>query len=168
MSSVIINSGEHFVSKSPNILESVGIGSCVCICLYEKNMKIGGLVHAMLPKFNESKNSKTVKIQEQQSILMNEQNKFVDTGFEMLLNSLKIFAKSSILKLEAKIIGGSEMFSRNFYSVNELSMGTRNIQSAKEILLIHQIPLVASDVGGTVGRSIKFFLDSGIIEVKKL
>ncbi|HOE57451.1 MAG TPA: chemotaxis protein CheD, partial [Bacillota bacterium] len=34
---------------SPGVLTTLGLGSCVGICLYDTSTKISGLVHIMLP-----------------------------------------------------------------------------------------------------------------------
>ena len=42
-----VNMGELKVVHNPVILQSIGLGSCIAICLYDKTKNIGGLAHIM-------------------------------------------------------------------------------------------------------------------------
>jgi len=59
----------------------------------------------------------------------------------------------------------SEMFSSLISS--KRSVGVRNIDSVREKLKELAIPIIAEDVGGKVGRSVKFFLENGETEIRK-
>lgn len=37
------------VTKYPNILTTLGLGSCVGVCIYDSKNKIIGMIHIMLP-----------------------------------------------------------------------------------------------------------------------
>jgi chemotaxis protein CheD len=47
------------VARSPTELVSIGLGSCVGICLYDPVTKIGGLAHIMLPDSTQSRQRST-------------------------------------------------------------------------------------------------------------
>ena len=61
------------VCKAPDILITVGLGSCIGLTLYDPIMKIGGMVHYMLPDSRIVANNTNIA-------------KFADTGIpeEML------------------------------------------------------------------------------------
>ena len=84
------------VAKNPHLLTTLGLGSCVGIALYDRENKIGGLAHIMLPYSNEFKNNSNPL-------------KFADTAVEKLLYKMKE-AGSNIEKLTGKIAGGARMF----------------------------------------------------------
>lgn len=66
----------------PNILVTLGLGSCVGVCLYDKESKISGMVHIMLPYSHQIKNNGNAA-------------KFADTGISKLLDDMiKMGAKS--------------------------------------------------------------------------
>jgi chemotaxis protein CheD len=44
-----IGMGEYQVAGAPVVLKSSGVGSCLVLCIYDRDKKIGGMVHAMLP-----------------------------------------------------------------------------------------------------------------------
>ncbi|MBU5437682.1 chemotaxis protein CheD [Tissierella sp. MSJ-40] len=128
------------VTKSPNILTTLGLGSCVGIALYDKVNKIAGLAHIMLPSSKEIKNNQN-------------RAKFADTGIEELV---KIMLKEGANKnnLVAKIAGGSQMFS--FSSNNDiLKIGERNVIATKNILKEMNIKIISEDTGGNYGRTIE-------------
>ena len=60
------------VAKAPDILTTLGLGSCVGIALYDNVAKIGGLAHIMLPDSTQIKNNSNVA-------------KFADTAIEQLI-----------------------------------------------------------------------------------
>lgn len=142
-----VKTADFSIGKAPQILETRGIGSCVAVCLYEKNKKIGALMHIMLPKSNEDQLNPL---------------RFADTAFALVF---KEFEKLAVSKknLDAKIVGGASMFQITEESIGNI--GTRNIKSVESILQNEGISLHSKDTGGTVGRSLEFFLDTGIVEV---
>ncbi|MDD4833670.1 MAG: chemotaxis protein CheD, partial [Lutispora sp.] len=74
---------------APNILTTLGLGSCVGICLHDRETKISGMVHIMLPYSFQIKNNSNPA-------------KFADTGISKLLEDmLKMGAKKT--KLVSKI-----------------------------------------------------------------
>lgn len=138
---------------APSILTTLGLGSCVGICLHEKESKISGMVHIMLPYSTQIKNNSNPA-------------KFADTGIERLLNQMiKMGAKHS--KIVSKIAGGAQMF--NFNDTSDIMrIGTRNVSATKEILKKLNIPLVAEDTGGNYGRTIELYSESGKLLIKTI
>ncbi|HHU64336.1 MAG TPA: chemotaxis protein CheD [Clostridiales bacterium] len=140
------------VAKNPHLLTTLGLGSCVGIALYDRENKIGGLAHIMLPYSNEFKNNSNPL-------------KFADTAVEKLLYKMKE-AGSNIEKLTGKIAGGARMFNFKNGGNDILRIGDRNVLAAKEVLKSFDIPLISEDTGGTYGRSIVFHLDDGKVVIK--
>ena len=84
------------VCKSPDGITTLGLGSCVGICIRDPIAKIGGLAHAMLPDSTQIENNSN-------------RFKFADTGIEDLVNKL-IAMGGRKARFEAKIAGGAQMF----------------------------------------------------------
>ena len=141
------------VAKSPNSLTTLGLGSCIGICLYDKVNKIAGLAHIMLPSSQEIKNNSN-------------RAKFADSGIDQLVESMiKIGANKN--NLVANIAGGSQMF--NFNSNNDiLRIGDRNTKATKEKLRELNIKIIAEDTGGNFGRTIVFSSDDGSLHVRTI
>jgi len=51
MGMIVVGMADLKVAKNPDILTTLGLGSCVGITLYDKIQKIGGLAHVMLPTY---------------------------------------------------------------------------------------------------------------------
>ncbi|GAA0298602.1 chemotaxis protein CheD [Gracilibacillus halotolerans] len=138
------------VTEAPNKLKTLGLGSCVGVVIY--NHEIAGLAHVMLPD-SEASN------RENQNIL-----KYADSALDQMIRELldKGVRKSS---LKAKIAGGAHMFSFQTES-NFLKIGERNIIAVTERLQLHQIPLIAQDVGGNQGRTIEFNIEESQLEIR--
>ncbi len=139
------------VGKSPDILVTLGLGSCVGIALYDKVTKIGGLAHIMLP---DSKQARTGQ----------NPAKFADTAIPMLVEKMER-AGASRSRIVAKIAGGAQMFSFSDKNL-QLSIGKRNVEAVKKVLASEKIPLVAEDTGGNHGRSVELHTDTGKFIVK--
>lgn len=140
-------------TKSPNLLTTLGLGSCVGITLYDRVNKIAGLAHIMLPSSKEIKNN-------------DNKAKFADTGIdELILAMIRLGADRK--NLRAKIAGGSQMF--NFNSNNDLlKIGERNVKSTKLKLKELKIEIVAEDTGGNFGRTIILNSTDGSLYIKTI
>ncbi|NLM07194.1 MAG: chemotaxis protein CheD [Tissierellia bacterium] len=141
------------VSKAPDLLTTLGLGSCVGITLYDKQTKVVGMAHIMLPSSKEIKNN-------------DNKAKFADTGIEELLNQM-IKAGANKSNLVAKIAGGSQMF--NFNTNNDtLKVGERNVIATKEKLKEVGIKIIAEDTGGDFGRTIVIDSEDGSLQVRTI
>ncbi|HNX58197.1 MAG TPA: chemotaxis protein CheD [Spirochaetota bacterium] len=150
MSIQLVNVGVAQVKmgSSPQVLRTI-LGSCVGICIYDRQKKIGGLAHVLLPEATS-----------QESNI----EKYADTAIPMLVDLL---LKQGCRKefMSAKIAGGASMF--KFSQANTLGqIGDRNIEATKKALSMKGIPILAEDVGGNSGRVIDFYLDDGHLKVK--
>lgn len=155
MPSVIpVGMAEIEVAEAPNCLAVYGIGSCVIVSLYDKQTKIGGLAHIMLP--DSSGIDKTVL----------NPKKFADTAVPALYELLMQKNVSRKTVLEAKIVGGSEMFLSTDDYVS--TVGHDNTEAVHKALLQIRCSLVAEDTGGSRGRSIELDLSTGKIKLSVL
>ncbi|MCL2125139.1 MAG: chemotaxis protein CheD [Oscillospiraceae bacterium] len=138
------------VAKNPDILTTLGLGSCVGITLYDRIQKIGGLAHVMLP---------TYKGFEGQNVA-----KFADSAIIELLNQItRIGATRGALV--AKIAGGAHMFGLT-QNTDMMKIGERNAAASLAILAQLRIPVQANDTGGSHGRTIELSTDTGALKIK--
>lgn len=133
------------ICKSPDIITTLGLGSCIGLTFYDPVTKVGGMVHYMLPDSTKVRNNGNIA-------------KFADTGIEQLLKKV-IAAGASRQRLVAKMAGGAKMFEVNGGSLGNI--GQRNIESVHTILRQEGIRLTAEDVGGKVARTLLFDVASG-------
>lgn len=141
------------ICKSPDIITTLGLGSCIGIALYDPVTKIGGLAHIMLPDSTQIRNNSNIA-------------KFADTGIEELLRRV-IGAGASKARLKAKIAGGAKMF-----AVSKLSdvgnVGERNAIASRAKLKQLGIPLVAEDTGLNYGRTVELHCETGEFYIKSV
>lgn len=141
------------VCKSPNIITTLGLGSCIGLTLYDPVSKVGGMVHYMLPDSTQMKNNTNIA-------------KFGDTGIvELLHRVMKAGANRS--RLVAKIAGGAKMFEVSGMS-SVGNIGERNAVIAKQKLKELGIRLVAEDTGLNYGRTVELHCETGEFYIKSV
>lgn len=151
--SVKVGIAELKTAFAPVSIITTGLGSCVGICLWDPIIKVGGMVHIMLP---DSTQVKTV----------HNKAKYADSGIAMLIEQMSKLGANPH-RLVAKIAGGSQMF--NFPgSSNLIRIGERNVQTVKSILEASKIKILAEDTGGNYGRTIEFYTNNGHLLVKTI
>ena len=154
MSEVIkVGKADLNLCRDPDIITTLGLGSCIGIALYDPSTKIGGLAHIMLPDSTKMRNNSNIA-------------KFADTGIEELLNRM-IKAGAVKSRLVAKIAGGAKMF-----EVSGLSdignVGQRNAEASRAKLKQLGIRLIAEDTGLNYGRTVELHCDNGDYYIKSV
>lgn len=161
----MITTGEGVAGRAPALFSSVGLGSCVVVTLYDTKRRIGGLAHIMLPGnrrrsmiplsadsfLGESADAENYDT-------LNEVYYYADTAIAALLKEM-MNKGASLPDIVAKIAGGAKMFADG--ERYEKSVGGRNVKSIKQLLKKVLIPVVSEDTGGSHGRNVDFYLDSG-------
>ena len=137
--------------KSPDMITTIGLGSCIGIALYDPVKKIGGLAHIMLPDSTQMKNNQNIA-------------KFADTGIEELVKRM-VAAGASKTRLVAKIAGGAKMFEVSAGS-SIGNIGARNAEASKKKLKELGIPLKAEDTGLNYGRTVELYTDTCEFRIK--
>jgi len=145
---------DYAVRKGPHVIATIGLGSCVAIALYDRDARIGGLAHILLPSRAMSRETSNPA-------------KFPETIIPVMVQDMKKLGSSSNARISAKIIGGASMFGQ-LVTGNGINVGERNIAATREILAQEGIPLLAEDTGLDYGRSVYFYLEDGRVEVRSL
>ncbi|GAB6167730.1 chemoreceptor glutamine deamidase CheD [Clostridium carnis] len=150
---VRVGIADHSIVSFPDRVITMGLGSCIGIALYDKEKKIAGLVHIMLPYSTQFKN------------IVNPM-KYADIGIPSLLS--KMVDNGCIKKnIVAKIAGGASMF--NFPDKKIISdVGKRNSTAVVETLNSLGIPIIAEDVGGNKGRTMIVETEDGTVLIKSI
>ncbi|MFX1254567.1 MAG: chemotaxis protein CheD [Promethearchaeota archaeon] len=141
--------GSIVVGQPPDILQILGLGSCVAVSFYYSEKQLGALAHIMLPSIAMARTPHL-------------KGKYADTAIPLLF---EIFQKKHIpkIKIDVKIIGGSHMFPK--YRHETFDVGNRNIEAVKNELKKLNLKIKGVDTGGTCGRSLFFILETGKIYV---
>ena len=146
-----VGMADYKVGKAPGTIISYGLGSCIGISLYDPQLKVGGLLHIMLPDSTQARGSDNPA-------------KFADTGLPLMLKDVLALGASKT-RLVAKIAGGAQMFA--FANATDvMRVGARNAEASKKMLKDLGIKLIAEDTGGTYGRTVSINLDDGSYIVK--
>ncbi len=139
------------VAYSPDKLITVGLGSCIGIAIYDKEVGLGGLAHIMLPdssQFNKVSN----------------EMKFADLAIPILVKDM-IKKGAKLKNMKAKIAGGASMFNFSDKSII-MDIGKRNGVAVKNALKILSIPIVGEDIGGNKGRTLIFETINGLLFIR--
>jgi chemotaxis protein CheD len=140
------------VTSGGGVLKTTGLGSCVGVTLYDPKTKTAGMAHIMLPDSSIAREGVLNKA------------KYADTAIpEMVEQMVRLGA--SVPRMVAKLAGGAQMFAFNAVH-DSMRIGPRNAEACKEQLMRLAIPVVAEDTGGSVGRTIEFYADRGLLVVR--
>ena len=145
---VIIGIGEYAIEKPPAVVVTLGLGSCVGVCVRDPSTGIGGMVHVMLPDSGGQNPANP--------------GKFADTGIKVLIEGIQKLGGNTS-RLEAKIAGGAAMFEGK-----GMNIGQRNVEAVKKWLSHYKVKIVAEDTGGRRARSIEYDLETGKLMVRKV
>ena len=153
MSNVIsVGMADFKTAKTPDILLTAGLGSCIGICIHDPILKVGGMAHIMLPTASGSLGGNPAK--------------YADTALSLLLKEIfSMGAKTS--RLRAKMAGGAQMFSFPG-KPPVLKIGERNAEAVEQELKKNGIPLLIADVGGNFGRTIHFDVGTGQLHIRTI
>jgi chemotaxis protein CheD len=135
-----------------DILTTIGLGSCIAVCVYDRQRKWGGMAHVVLPASNGVANPSPPA-------------KFADLAVPLLLEEL--LARGSLKQgLKVALVGGAKMF---YFGQNPLlDIGQRNYEAIQTALRQRGIRVVAEEVGGQVGRTACLALGTGRLTVRTI
>ncbi len=142
------------VCKSPDILTTIGLGSCIGIALYDPTTKISGLAHIMLPDSTQIRNNSNIA-------------KFADTGIQKLFDEMKK-SGANPTRIVAKIAGGAKMFELSNSSSSSINIGEKNALASKQKLRELGIRLIAEDTGLNYGRTVELYSETGDYVIKSV
>ena len=153
MSSLIVGIADMKVARAPDVITTIGLGSCVGITMYDIITHIGGMAHIMLPDSNSAHDKTNVA-------------KFADSALpELLKRVLQTGAKKN--SLIVKLAGGASMFSTSS-SMDMIKVGARNVIACHDALKRLGLSIKAEDTGGTHGRTIELHTLNGDLFIKTI
>ena len=139
--------GEYFVHDE-DLLVMTTLGSCIAACLWDRNARVGGMNHFMLPDGG----SGTL-----------DSGRYGSYAMELLINEL-LKRGATRSTLEAKVFGGGQVIS----GMNTMNVGERNTSFVMDYLRTERIPVVSKDVMEIYPRKVCFLPHSGKAMVKRL
>jgi len=137
--------GYLFVSNKPYIIQTI-LGSCVSVCLWDRNRKYGGMTHYIYD-FPGNDADKPI---------------YGSISIPYLVKQMGKFG-SKIASLEAYIVGGA----RSDILTSSI-VGKNNINIAIEILTDRNIKIKGTEIEGNNGKKVIFNTLSGEVKVIKI
>ncbi|MBT9596001.1 MAG: chemoreceptor glutamine deamidase CheD [Vitreoscilla sp.] len=136
--------GEYYCDTE-DLLVMTTLGSCIAACLWDRQARIGGMNHFMLPEG------------------AGDSGRYGSFAMELLINEM-MKRGASRMTMEAKVFGGGAVIS----GMNSINVGERNTQFVMEFLATERIPVVSKDVMDVYPRKVCFLPASGKAMVKRL
>ncbi len=149
----IVRVADLQVAGTGDVLITVGLGSCVAIVLFDAVARIGGMAHVLLPSPALSRDDGNPA-------------KFPQTAVPRLLE-LMSQCGASPRRLTGRLVGGASMFA-SLAAPGTIQMGDRNVVASRQALNQHGIPLTGEAVGGDYGRTARFNVGEGRLEVSSV
>ena len=135
---------EYFVYHE-DILIMTTLGSCIAACLWDREAKIGGMNHFMLPEGDAGS------------------GRYGSYAMELLINEM-MKQGATRATMEAKVFGGGQVIE----GMNSMNIGERNTAFVVDYLKTERIPIMSKDVLGVHPRKVCFLPASGKAMVKRL
>ncbi len=134
-----------------DILVTHSLGSCIGLSLYDPEIRVGGMVHCMMPV------SKLDPVKASANPLM-----FTDTGVTALLKA--VFDRgANRRRLIVTVAGAASLLDeRGFFKIGE-----KNYAILRKILWKNDILISEEDVGGNIVRTMYLYMDSGRTLIKR-
>jgi len=150
---VIVSVADWAAERGGGVLVTLGLGSCVAIMLHDAQARAGAMAHVLLPSISLARD-------------ISNRAKFPETAVPLLIEQLKGLGADP-RRLVAKLAGGASMFGQ-LVTPGTIQMGERNLLAARTALRAAAIPIVRESVGGERGRSVRFHVKDGRVEIRSV
>jgi chemotaxis protein CheD len=150
MAETMVRMGELAASAAAgDVLVSLGLGSCIGLALLDRRVGVAGLAHVVLPASGGTPTPGSWR--------------FADFAVPELVDRVvKLGARRPML--EAVLVGGASMFA---VSNSSLEVGQRNEAAVRELLRAERINVIATETGGSRGRTIRVHVSPQTVTVRE-
>ena len=136
--------GEYFVHDEDMLIMTT-LGSCIAACLWDRDAKVGGMNHFMLPEGDAGS------------------GRYGSYAMELLINEM-MKRGASRMTMEAKVFGGGQVIA----GMSTMNVGERNTNFVIDYLKTERIPIMSKDVLDIYPRKVCFLPASGKAMIKRL
>lgn len=135
-------------------LITYALGSCLGIAVWDPEVRVGGLLHVMLPSAGAAEPGRVVA-----NPFM-----FVDTGIPLLFRECyKLGAEKS--RMVVKVAGGCQTGPTG--AEDHFQIGTRNMVALRRLLARNDVRIEGEDVGGSqMSRTMSLDIATGVVMLK--
>ena len=133
-----------------DVLITYALGSCIGVAVYDPKVKVGGLLHFMLPDSSlDAEKAKDIPAM------------FADTGIPLLFKSCyKLGAEKK--RMTVKVAGGASILD----DVDYFRIGQKNITAFRKIFWKNNVLIDGEDTGMNYNRTIRLRIDTGTVMVR--
>lgn len=149
----IVKVADWAAERGDAVIVTLGLGSCVAIMLHDPQAGAGAMAHILLPSRRLAHD-------------VSNPAKFPETAVPLLVERLTALGAEP-RRLVAKLVGGASMFAQ-LMMPGSVQMGERNIAAARDVLRRAGIPVAREAVGGGAGRSVRFYVADGRVEIRSV
>ncbi|MDH4044125.1 MAG: chemotaxis protein CheD [Gemmatimonadota bacterium] len=148
-----IGLGQWGICREQGELSCLGLGSCIALVLDDREAQVGGIAHIVLPSPSLSRDrSNPVR--------------FADTAVPFLVGEM-VRAGAVRGRLTARLVGGASLFAA-LTTPGTVQIGQRNLLACRAAVDAVGVTVVGEAVGGEIGRSVWFAVDTGIVMVRSV
>ena len=142
--------GDMKLTRGQGEIITYALGSCIGIAFYDPVLKLGALLHIMLPIRQNKDDANLLK--------------YADTGLAETIRKLTAFG---MVKSRAivKIAGGAKMFEISG-NASFGNIGERNAQTVRQILQREGFHIHAEDCGANYARTMSLDVATGDVVIK--
>ena len=145
----VVDIADFKVSDSPSeTLITYSLGSCIGVTIWDPEVKVGGMIHYMLPDSSISPAKANPAM-------------FADTGIPRLFRAA--YELGAVKKrMTVKAVGGSQLLDDN----GTFNIGKRNYVMLRKIFWKNGILIDAEDVGGSISRTLRLNVGTGQVTIR--
>jgi len=151
MSEIVVGISDLKVSNNINdVLVTYALGSCIGVTVYDPVVKVGGLLHFMLPE-----SSLDIRKAGENPAM------FADTGIPLLFKTCyELGAKKR--RMIVKVAGGASILDdANFFRI-----GQKNITAMKKLFWKNNVFIEGEDTGSNCNRTFSIHISTGKVFVR--
>lgn len=138
------------LARQEGILITYALGSCIGISFYDPMIKLGALLHIMLPSKNGTNDSNVFKT--------------ADSGIRETLRKMYAFGARRE-RIVCKIAGGAKMFEMKMTG-GLGCIGERNIQMVKTVMAQEGLRISGEDTGANHARTMLVDVATGQVKIR--
>lgn len=146
---LFVHPGHVVVARGVGELVTI-LGSCVAVCLHDREAGIGGMNHFLLPDAGDPRDPP---------------GRYAPTAVARLVDAATTKGARRE-RLVAHVVGGARVLAA--FASGAEHLGSRNVRAALAALEALRIPVVCLDVGGTRGRRLSFAVADGTCTVRQV
>ncbi len=150
MKKIIGISDMQIGTKPDEQLITYSLGSCIGVVLWDPEVKVGGLLHYMLPDSSIDKAKGIAK-----------PFMFANTGIPRMFKEIYTHGASKN-RLRVYVVGGSQVMD----SSGMFNIGKRNYMILRKMFWKNKVMVAKEDVGGSVNRTISLEIGTGKVVLK--